>query len=184
MLLIAPAGVVPPGYVAVAPRRPEEAPRPPDPVPSPVAATDRSYAWKLAIPDGVAAGLLSVGLVFNSAKPMLLGVPIYALGAPIVHLTEGNVGRGALSLGVRVGLPTAAVAGTLAICPTRTYSEAFGCALLAILTGGFGVGGAVVIDYVLMSNRPAPPTPPATARWSPTLVPGKDGVTLGMVGTW
>jgi hypothetical protein len=133
--------------------------------------------WVLGV--GVAAAASASGAKSSSTDALLIPlIPVYLLGAPIVHFAHGHGGKGAGSLGLRIAAPVF---------------------LLAIALGGGGYGGGVsfgagaaviaipvVADAVFIAHEDVPPPGPATARYTPTVSPWADlrhgaaGISLGL----
>src|SRR5262245_27935608 len=63
------------------------------------------YGGRLLLADAAAVAVFAVGGSQGGAPVAVLGVGGWALGSPIVHATHGSVGRGVVSLALRVGLP-------------------------------------------------------------------------------
>ncbi len=186
------SGQVPNGYMVLVPWTPPTATAPaaPTPVPEPV-MTERSYAHKLVIADLSALGLFLLAAPTQSGELVGAGVGVYALGSPIMHLTEGNLAKGAASLGLRLGMPVGGfyvgAGGCLLVATSHHGSgldDLFGCFLLGLVTGGAGLAGAVAIDYAILGKEKVPAAQPKGVSWAPTFKPSKDGMTLGMVGSW
>lgn len=79
--------------------------------PDATASTTKWYGWQTIIADAAALTFMggTVMTVKDRTAPMgffILGTGTYALGAPIVHWSQGEVGRGFASLGMRIALPT------------------------------------------------------------------------------
>ena len=77
-------------------------PLPPPPPPEPVRVW---YGWQGLVVDAVSVGVVIGGVYASSVALVTAGSSTYAFGAPIVHWAHGNVGRGFVSLGGRVGAP-------------------------------------------------------------------------------
>jgi hypothetical protein len=99
----------------------------------------RWYGWQTLITDGASLSMLiGAGSAKDSAGTWVaLSGLTYALGGPTVHWAHGNGGKGAASLGLRLGLPVGL--GLL------------GYATGAALSGGKGYGGAIfgALGFVL-----------------------------------
>lgn len=170
-----PPGLTPPGGAPPAPER--------------AASPDGSYARSIATSDAVAGGLVATGgllgficfvAIFDFdgeddshfTCPLALGALgagaiTYAVVPAVIHGRHGNVGRGLLSVGLRVGLPAAG----LFLAGDNEDAE-----VLAFLGG---VTGALLIDwFVLAKDGEAPP------RAAISVAPTRSGATLGLAGSF
>ena len=99
----------------------------------------RWYGWQTLITDGASLAMLMGAASSNDSAGTWLALSglTYSLGGPTVHWAHGNVGKGAASLGLRLGLPVGL--GLL------------GYATGSALSGGKGYGGAVfgALGFVL-----------------------------------
>ena len=75
------------------------------------------YGWQVALAGESGAGLLATAQAthnMTSALPwraLLLypvGLPLYLFGGPLVHMSNGNMGKGLISLGMNVSIPLTA----------------------------------------------------------------------------
>ena len=167
-----PPGLTPPG-AATAPER--------------AASPDGSYARSIATSDAVAGGLLGTGVVLgmicvvaafdfeggdHPTCPLAAGALgasaiTYAVVPAVIHGRRGHIGRGLLSIGVRVGLPAAGV------FLARGSEDAEVLAFLG------GVTGALLFDwFVLAKDGEAPP------RAALSVAPTREGATVGFAGTF
>jgi hypothetical protein len=156
-------------------------------VPVPPPADDRAltttqwYAGKLVLVD-----LLSVGLVFAGTQipTAPIGLGGYVLGAPLVHLGQGNGMGAGISLGLRLTLPIvgAVVAGKL----HERGDNGGDCdcmgGLFAAL-GGMVLGSftAMVADWIFLGHKTVT-TRPREYAFVPTLMVGERGGSLGLAG--
>ncbi len=74
------------------------------------------YGWEVALAGETGGALLSVALATHNVLSLQtwrtlffypVGIPTYVLGGPLVHLSNGNVGKGLISLGMNVTTPIA-----------------------------------------------------------------------------
>ena len=167
VLLVAPAARAdaplwsgPPG-AAAPPMAPAWAPWPPPPLPR--VQREVSYAHQTLIVDGIAA-VFFLGAARQQdamvALPLIMmGVDVYALGAPIVHFANRRFMAGVKSFGLRIGLPLlgASIGGKLApreqtLCEPGAYCDSgssTGVALGALL----GATAAVILDAKYLAKK-------------------------------
>lgn len=85
-----------------------------EPTSSPFQPRYLDYRYRLVIADATALGLIisAAGAPGDSAPTALAlaGLGMYVLGAPAVHVANGQPLRGLASLGARVGFPVAGFA--------------------------------------------------------------------------
>jgi hypothetical protein len=102
----------------------------------------------------------------------------YALGAPIVHLHHGRIGRGAASFGMRVLIPAILGATLVTAAGVDEDNNDYG----AYFGGGMALGAALAIalDWWLLV-----PSKPSRSEWrvTPILARAGSGV-LGVGGFW
>jgi hypothetical protein len=140
---------------------------------------------------------LAVDAVGIVTMPILVGIGIYALGAPIVHLAEGEPGHAAWSLGLRVGLPTVlgltgagigALAGNRNCDSSSLSGDACDLAPALYAAGGviLGMLGAIAIDAALLARHQVSigPLERAGIRFAPNLALGRNHASLVMSGTF
>ena len=69
------------------------------------------YGYQTLATDGAALALAIPAMATSNSSPSMgfgiASTAMYGLGAPIVHLTHGHVGKGLLDLGLRVAMPIA-----------------------------------------------------------------------------
>jgi hypothetical protein len=149
------------------------------------AAEKRWYGGPILLTDGIAYGSIALGLgVWETAPAALpIGVLTYALGGPIVHLTHGNWGRSAISVGVRFALPIVGFA-IGAHTHERDYDSSSGGRndpAGALLGGVFaGMVTATLVDAALVAYEPVS----ESATVAPTVSLGKDHAFIGATGTF
>jgi hypothetical protein len=151
---------------------------------APHAPTRSWYGWQTLTIDagnlafaGVVAATVrgEPGLAVLWLVPPALG---HVFGAPVVHWAHDNGGTGWASLGMRVGGPL--LAG-LIVRSAAEPSEGCGAACWTAISVGYLV--PVALDAAVFSwEKPASPAPrPSVA---PTASMKKDGLVLGMQGTF
>jgi hypothetical protein len=135
--------------------------------PAPATITTRYARWTLTA-DGVALGLVGVGLlVDDTVGPgvTVAGVLACALAVPVLHVTRGHIGRGLGSAATRQALfwGGALLGGTLAGSDSSGDGD-FAIdpdGLSGVVVGGVaGYAAAVVIDAVFLSSERAPALAP------------------------
>ncbi|HEU0029964.1 MAG TPA: hypothetical protein VFQ53_04975 [Kofleriaceae bacterium] len=120
------------------------------------ADTDR-YGLEIAASDGAAYATLAIGVGADSEPLLYLGMAGVILGAPTVHLLEGNAPGAAGSLVLRVGLP---VVGGFVGGSGGHGLESIGRTLVGIVAGSLA---ASVIDIAWLAKHDDPTAAP-TAR--------------------
>lgn len=126
----------------------------------------RWYGWQTLISDGVA-------IVTTPLLPPL-GVSIYALGGPIVHVVHLR-GLAVLgSLGIRIVAP---VSGVLVGLQAANGCDGFLCELEGAAWGALiGVGVAVAIDAAFIAREEVSVTKEKKVTFVPILTPARVGV--------
>ncbi len=178
----------PPPMWSVAPGMAEPYAPPPPPV-----TREVSYARQTLIADGIAAALMTAA-VFQSEEDtaallLFAGLDTYALGAPIVHFANREIGNGLKSFALRMGLP---VLGALAgarigpkdafDCDVAASCAGAGVSLLGIAVGvGAGMITAAAIDSRYLARKRVVVEAP---RFSPTIGHARGGLTLGLGGSF
>ena len=140
-----------------------------------------SYRSQTVIADGIAMGLLVIGVKTNNEAIGYLSLGTYAGGAPLVHLAHHRPGRAAASLGLRVGLPI--LGGILGdklgnqhrcsgdVCDVDERGVLIALGLLG------GMAGAMVIDTAFLAKGDEAPARPS---WSPAVTANQHGFGLGV----
>jgi hypothetical protein len=153
--------------------------------PSPAVYTN-SYRLQLLIADVVALGLVGGGLLAERDELLIAGAAGVVVGAPVVHLANGNP-PGALGSGLARGIAplVGAYAGFLLIdlplWSTVYEDEDDGAGWVFPAYGavaGFGVGlvGGLAVDYLFLAKQEG------SATWAPTVAPTAGGMSVGLVG--
>jgi len=161
------------------------------------------YGWQTLLVDGVTSttGLLLIGSGNYELQDAGLGILVggYALGGPVVHWANGQVGKGFASLGLRVGAPlVAGLSGALVgaafsgdSCGGRVCNDT-GVAVGAVLGTVGGVIAALVIDTAVLARKTVKVEPEvARARapkltWTPTagFDSKRQAANIGISGTF
>lgn len=169
--------------------------RPDAPQPVPPRTEKKWYGWQTLIVDGaVIVSSIAIGAASSDASNaagtvFLVG---YALGGPIVHWANGQVGMGFASLGLRVGAPV--VVGVLGGALAAGASNGDGYAVL----GGAAIGiiagsiGAVVVDSAVLARKTVTVDAAEERRaslklkWAPTASydPKREAFQAGIGGTF
>jgi hypothetical protein len=141
----------PAGATAEQPLRGAELPPDDAPQVKPKKKKSGWYGWQIIIMDGSALGLLTMG-----DGLYVLAVPTYVLGGPLIHTSQKHLGKGAISLLLRVGVPF--VAGTVSAqykhCSFAQSNECAGGLHPATLLSAIGVS---VFDIVFLARDPKEP---------------------------
>lgn len=121
------------------------------------------YGWQTLI--GVLAGdaLTLIGGSFNNSPMIYIGVGAHVFTGPIVHWAHGNAGKGFISLGLNLGIPTI---GALSSVVLGYYG---------LILAGIGYLAAPTLDMALLSTETVdgPATAPKGAR---VLLPSSVGI--------
>jgi hypothetical protein len=137
-----------------------------------------AYRWYGAPTLGVDAASLGLAVLAFKADSAILAyasMGSFALGGPINHLTQGNGGRAAASLGMRVALPVLLGVGG-AFIPGACDRHA----CIGPIVGVFaGMAAASAIDTAALSYKEVPEKRSAIA---PVLAVGKDMAYVGASG--
>ena len=159
------------------------------------------YGWQTLSADGASTVVLSTGIALGSsssdggmdaARAFLIGgLGIFALGAPVVNLANGEPWRAAGSLGLRAGLPTVGFFVGLASAPSCPVThDSFGPCLKGLDSAAIGalVGmiGASIADASLLAYKTEPKREPKTAATlglAPQIDPTRGTYALSLVGT-
>jgi hypothetical protein len=151
------------------------------------------YRLSLAASDLVGFGLLIAAVPAENGWMALGGLGVYALGAPIIHVANGQPARGAASLGLRLLLPIpgAVVGGALGARGNCGGDDGFGC-LGGVVGGGLlgafagGVSAALIDDLVLgkVALPPQENRVHATAMVAPYVDTSRGSYGLTLSGTF
>lgn len=149
--------------------------------------TRRWYGWQPLIADAASLTLV----LFSGQEPIVggLGLAGYGIGAPMSHFFHGNVGKGLLSMGLRVGLPALTILGTVAICDEPRSCED---ATLLITLGALATFAAIpAVDSSVLSWQHLEPKkkkkkPAVDVTFGPAIGPVRhgDGMTFGLGGAF
>jgi hypothetical protein len=157
------------------------------------------YGWQTLISDGAALALLvgAGGSKNNSGALLAASGLTYTFGGPIVHWAHGNGGRGAVSLGLRVGAPIGL--GLLGFAVGSALdsgrSENYGGIVFGALGFVIGIPTAIAIDAAVIAREPVEDEPEVQAKVQPppqraafTVAPDvkttRTGAQLGLRGTF
>jgi hypothetical protein len=164
------------------------------------------YGWQTLVSDGIALSLLGAAAATDSESLAKASLGVYVLGAPAIHVANGEVGRSFASLGVRTIGPIAGLLGGLFLgaltfpnrgsddgcTKTNAYGECVGDEgategferLGAFGAGGFVLGfiGASAFDGTVIARKELQPRPAFSI--APSLARSRQGVTFGLVGTF
>lgn len=177
---------------ALTTRAPMPSPAAPSP-PAPPTLRSHWYGWQALTVDG-AAVIIALTSGFTGAWGGVGGLTTYAVGAPIVHMAHGHLGKGMADIGLRVGLPL--LFGTIGYASGNQscHSDGFFCLPPAVgdavIGGLIGYAGAVIIDAAFLAREDVevaavPPTRErAFLQVAPDLQLRKDKQTLGLRGTF
>ncbi|HEY5926891.1 MAG TPA: hypothetical protein VIV11_34630 [Kofleriaceae bacterium] len=141
-----------------------------------------SYRGATLAADGVAVGLVAVGIATETNILVLLGVSTYLVVPPLKHVTNERNARAAASVAMRVGLPLLGV--LIGDSLPRDCGPTGDCAgpPLAIYLGlGAGVVAAAALDGIFLAKGDSPPSQPRAA-WTPVARPTHGGFALGVAG--
>jgi hypothetical protein len=137
-----------------------------------------SYRATTLVMDGVAVVLVAAG-----EDSSLIGIPLYVLGPPIVHMTKGRPGRAVASLAMRVGLPLLGVVigdsipqdcGPTGDCMTAPSMN-------VVIGLGTGIVAASALDAIFLARGDEPSAKLKTS-WQPVAHSTRGGFALGIAG--
>lgn len=139
------------------------------------------YGWQTLTIDAGAGSLFWLGRETKDGRDLPMGSMIlslggsgFVLGAPIAHFAHGQVRTGALSMGMRVGLPAAGLG--IATLAGAKEDATFGALAL-------GMVAASIIDATVLAWKPQVETKRVsitpTAAWD-----GARGGTVGVAGAF
>jgi hypothetical protein len=137
-----------------------------------------SYSLQIVASDAIGYGLFALGVAFESdagrdtvASETLftIGGGTVLLGGPAIHLAHGEVGRAALSFGLRVALP---IVGAAIGVRSASCGDANLCGLDEALAG-LAIGSVIasVVDATLIAGPWRPPSSTAKAHSGWSLAP-------------
>jgi hypothetical protein len=135
---------------------PSPSPTPSDESPPFSHATDETtwYGWQTLIADALSIGVAAA----TQGEAATVGSIGYLAGAPIIHATHGNLGKGAGSVGLRFGLPV--VGGGIGVAISSCNGLHGYCGLEAFAVGALsGMGAAIAIDSAVLAYERRPPRP-------------------------
>lgn len=135
--------------------------------------------------------ILGVDAIGIATMPIGVGLGVYALGGPIVHLTKAKPGAAAASLGLRVGMPFVLGTGGLLVgayaCNKSDNPDDLSC-LFGVAFGGAIIGalGAIAIDAAALARHQVPATPETKAgiTYAPSFVVARDRALVTLGGTF
>jgi hypothetical protein len=157
----------------------------------PPATTHVWYGWQTLLVDAASFSLMAAGAGNDNSPLLYAGVGGYALGGPAVHIANGESGRAALSLGVRIVLP--AIGAAIGYASYRQPSKPdwfdFGPGFDAAIFGVVGGLAACVIDAAAIAHHRVaadpPPPPQSGVSVTPSVaVEPHGGARAGLVGTF
>jgi hypothetical protein len=146
-----------------------------------------SYRLQTVLADGAALLTLAAGAGSSDSSTFKLGVGIYLLGAPIVHLVHHRPGRAFGDLALRAGIPAAATLLLVAAHtnPCSSPDANYRCTDWgALAVWGIGLIGGATLASVLDTSLLAKGDDPPARSWSPAITPSHGGVTLGVAGSF
>lgn len=142
-----------------------------------------SYRNTTLAMDGVGMGLTALGLGGNVEVLALIGLPLYLVGPPLMHVSNGRPRRAVASVGMRVGLPLLGLVigdsiprdcGDTGDCNTSPSS--------GVLIGvGAGLVVASALDAIFLAEGDAPAAKLKTT-WRPVAHSTRGGFALGIAG--
>jgi hypothetical protein len=183
-----------PGYAAY----PGSAPFAPSPSAAPAPTEEKAshwYGWETLLADGASLTILTAGGIMGMSRTTALsqgltygGLGGYALGGPAVHWGHGRVAEGFESLGLRLGLPTAAILTAYLIGP-KCYRGDEGdngsLACIPFILGGLvaATAAATSIDAAYLAREPVasterPRAPTGSISFTPVLAGNRRGVVV------
>jgi hypothetical protein len=156
-------------------------------------AASEWYGYQTLGADGLALG---VGALAPSSGRgfAYAAIGTYLVGAPVVHVLNGNAGVALGDLGLRAGAPLAGalVGGLVAGLAAPKSDSVRGLSSVASgmaygLLAGFGL--AVAIDALVLARRDVTPETAApraakAVQMMPTVAPTTNGASAGVVGTF
>jgi hypothetical protein len=131
----------------------------PAPAPAAGATASRWYGYQILIADGASLGLLTLGVLSSGTGLAVLGAAGYVAGGPIVHGLNGQGGRAAGSVALRLLGP---VAGFGAGSAHKEGSDGWSSSMYSGLLAGFLVPMVLdwaVLGWVLGDLPPSPSAP-------------------------
>lgn len=174
---------------------PEEPAPSSNPQPPPMVA-GRWYGWQIMIADVGALGLIAGGIALTSNSSAFAFIPItgavvYVADAPLIYVAHGDASRLPGSLFCRILFPLAGAGlffGLGAIVDAANGSKGCseGCAAIALMEIGFGIGVLVAMVYDWITAREpdrADLQTPAVRGvvWAPVVALGPTSQTVGVV---
>ncbi len=115
----------------------------------------RWYGWQTLITDGASLAMLMGGASANDSAGTWVALSglTYALGGPIVHWAHGNGGKGAASLGLRLGLPVGLGLLGYACGSAISGGKDYGAAVFGALGFVVGFPAAMAIDSAALARE-------------------------------
>jgi len=138
--------------------------------------------------DGISLSLLILGAALSDSQSDTgenlgkLGVAGYLLAAPIVHWTQGEVGSGFASFGLRMGLPTGGLLLGAATCIAADYRNNDRCVALVALGALAGIITAPLVDAKVFAYKEV--TEKTGLRLAPVFNVTPRQASLGFGGSW
>ena len=110
-------------------------------------------------------------------------MPLYVIGPPLMHVSNGRPRRALASVGMRVGLPLIGLAiGDSIPRDCGDTGDCMSAPSTGLLIGlGAGIVVASAVDAIFLADGDAPATKPKTS-WRPVAHSTRGGFALGIAG--
>ena len=132
--------------------------------------------------DVTAAGLVALGVGGKVGVLALMGVPLYLVGPPLMHLSHSRPRTALASVSLRVGLPLLGLVVGDSLPDHCDEGDCIDSPPMKIVVGmGVGVVAASVIDAVFLAKGDEAPAKTQTS-WRPIARPTRGGLALGIAG--
>ncbi|HEU4404849.1 MAG TPA: hypothetical protein VFS43_06115 [Polyangiaceae bacterium] len=154
----------------------------------------QSYGRQTVLSDLAALSLLGVAWVAQDETFAYASLGVYALGAPAVHIANGQPGKAGASLALRLGVPAAtfvaAYGASKILCErgggSDSLGEGLGQAVCILAVFGVVTPAAFLVPSAIDADRLAKKAvrPGPALSVMPTLMPTRQGAMVGLGGTF
>jgi hypothetical protein len=163
----------------------------PPPGPAPEGTHSSWYGWQTLAADGASLGVFAIGMASWTVEPTVVGYAGFLVATPVVHVVNGNVGRGVGSFVLRLFVPLLAggIGGAVGLIDSLASKQGdLEPAKIVPAVGiGAGVGAAacIAIDAAALAHKDTKTVGSGTTGTQDRVTLGiRVGQTIGVAGTF